>query len=132
MMKLVSRMWQWMFPPAHLRVVLAGKRYVARVVPFGVARQLVPALIRASQAIGDGRIDDDAVYADVVTVLHLGLGIPRWRISRLDCDLTELPAVFERVGIANGLVPKEGTGPVGKLLAARIWVARKSGTPLPA
>ena len=99
-------------------VVLAGRVYPVRAVPLGVARDLVPAIVRCSRAFAAGDIGE-ALYDDIVKVLSLGLHCPRARIEALPVSLLDLAPVVERIARVNGLpVVEAGRPELGKLLAA--------------
>lgn len=83
-------------------VVLAGHVCQVRAVPLGVARNMVPALVRASQAFAAWRIDE-ALYDDLVIVLATGLGLDTRTVERLPVALWELGPVIEALAQANGL-----------------------------
>jgi len=98
-------------------VVLEGRVYAVRAVPLGVARQLVPALLRCSRRFAAWQIDED-LYDDMVRVLALGLGASPAVIERLTVPLWELGPVIECIAIANGLPRMEAGGAdLGKLMA---------------
>lgn len=98
-------------------VVLEGRVYAVRAVPLGVARELVPAIIRCSRRFASWEIDE-GLYDDFVKVLSLGLGAPPAAIERLTVPLWDLSPVIERIARVNGMPMLEtGTDP-GKLLAA--------------
>lgn len=130
MRALIRRLWRAAFPAPGLPVRLAGSGYVARAVPLGRAALLVPPLVRSLNHMAAGRFDEPTLYADMITVLEHGLGMPRAEAEALEFELVDLVPVFESVAAANGLVPKEGAGPMGKALASRILLARNSGTSL--
>lgn len=99
-------------------VVLAGRVYPVRAVPLGVARDLVPAIVRCSRAFAAWDIGE-ALYDDIVKVLSLGLHCPRARIEALPVSLLELAPVVDRIARVNGLpVVEAGRPELGKLLAA--------------
>lgn len=109
-------------------VVLEGRTYAVRAVPLGVARTLVPAIIRCARRFAAWEIDD-TLYEDFVTVLALGLGAPRRAIERLTIPLWDLAPVIDRIARVNGLpVLEAGTDP-GKLLAALMTSTGTSSTP---
>lgn len=109
-------------------VVLEGRTYAVRAVPLGVARELVPAIIRCARRFAAWEIDD-TLYVDFVTVLALGLGVPRRTIERLTIPLWDLAPVLDRIARVNALpVLEAGTDP-GKLLAALMISTGTSSTP---
>ncbi len=109
-------------------VVLEGRTYAVRPVPLGQARELVPAIIRCARRFAAWEIDD-ALYADFVTVLALGLGAPRRTIERLTIPLWDLAPVIDRIARVNALpVLEAGTDP-GKLLAALMTSTGTSSMP---
>lgn len=109
-------------------VVLEGRTFVVRAVPLGVARNLVPALIRCSRRFADWQIDE-ALYDDLVTVLALGLGTPPHTIERLTLPLWELAPVIERIARVNGLPVLEAGADMGKLMVALMNSTGTSSTP---
>lgn len=106
-------------------VVLEGRVHAVRAVPLGVARSLVPALIRCSRRFAEWQIDED-LYDDFVIVLSLGLGTSPDAIARLTIPLWELAPVVERIARVNGLPVLEAGADLGKLLAA---MTASTGTP---
>jgi len=106
-------------------VVLEGRVCVVRAVPLGVARTLVPALIRCSRRFAAWQIDE-ALYDDLVQVLALGLRLPPAAIERLTVPLWELAPVVSAIAHVNGLAATEAGGAdLGKWLAT---LARSTGT----
>lgn len=106
-------------------VVLEGRVYPVRAVPFGVARELVPALLRCSRRFAAWQIDE-ALYADMVLVLSRGLGTTPAVIDRLTVPLWELGPVVEAIARANGLPQMEaGEANLGKFLEA---LTKSTGT----
>lgn len=98
-------------------VVLAGRVYPVRAVPLGVARDLVPAIVRCSRAFAAWEFSE-ALFDDMVKVLSLGLHVPRARIEALPISLWDLAPAVERIARVNGLpVMEAGTPEMGKLLA---------------
>lgn len=97
-------------------VTLEGHVYAVRAVPLGVARDLVPAILRASRKFAAWEIDD-ALYADMVTVLSLGLNAAPQTIENLSVPLWQLAPVIDCIARANGLPVLEAGSDVGKLLA---------------
>lgn len=109
-------------------VVLEGRTYAVRAVPLGVARELVPAIIRCSRRFAAWEIDE-TLYDDLVTVLALGLGTTRHRIEHLTIPLWDLAPVIDRIARVNSLpVLEAGTDP-GKLLAALMTSTGTNSTP---
>lgn len=109
-------------------VVLEGRTYAVRAVPLGIARELVPAIIRCSRRFAAWEIDE-TLYDDLVTVLALGLGTTRDRIGHLTIPLWDLAPVIDRIARANSLpVLEAGTDP-GKLLAALMTSTGTNSTP---
>lgn len=99
-------------------VVLAGRVHAVRPVPLGVARDLVPAIVRCSKAFAAWEFSE-ALYDDMVKVLALGLGQPAARIEALTVSLFDLAPVVERIARVNGLpVLEAGSPDLGKLVAA--------------
>ena len=106
-------------------VVLEGRVHAVRAVPLGVARALVPALIRCSRRFAAWQIDE-ALYDDLVQVLALGLGTAPATIERLTVPLWELAPVVEVIARVNGLPMMEAGGAdLGKLLTL---LASSTGT----
>ncbi len=98
-------------------VVLAGRVCAVRPVPLGVARELVPAIMRCSRRFAAWDIDE-TLYDDLVKVLALGLDVPQARIEALQVSLFDLAPVIERIARVNGMLVEEAGAGVGKLLAA--------------
>jgi hypothetical protein len=99
-------------------VVLAGRVYAVRAVPLGVARDLVPAIVRCSRAFAAWEIGEP-LFDDLIQVLALGLNVPSARIESLPVSLLDLAPVVERIARVNGLpVVEAGRPDMGKLLAA--------------
>lgn len=99
-------------------VVLQGRVCVLRAVPLGVARQLVPGLIRCGQAFAKSDLSD-ALYDDLVLVLALGLGLEKRAVEALTVSLWDLVPVLDRIARVNGLqVMEAGRADLGKLLEA--------------
>lgn len=97
-------------------VVLCGRVYPVRAVPLGVARELVPAIVRASQAFVRMNIDDD-LYADIVKTLSLGLGASAREIEACPVSLWDLAPVIDLIARVNGLqVMEAGRADLGKIL----------------
>lgn len=98
-------------------VVLAGRVLPVRAVPLGVARELVPAIVRCSKAFAAWEFSE-ALYDDIVKVLALGLRVPQARIESLTVSLFDLAPVVERIARVNGLpVLEAGSADMGKLIA---------------
>ncbi len=99
-------------------VVLAGRVLAVRPVPLGIARELVPAIVRCSKAFAAWEFSE-ALYDDMIKVLALGLNLPAKRIEALTVSLFDLAPIVERIARANGLpVLEAGSSDMGKLLAA--------------
>jgi hypothetical protein len=110
-------------------VVLQGRVLPVRAVPLGVARDLVPAIIRCSRRFADWQIDE-ALYDDLVRVLALGLRVSPREIEALTVPLWELGPVLERIAHANALpVLEAGSGGMGEFLAALTKSTGTSSTP---
>jgi hypothetical protein len=98
-------------------VVLAGRVLPVRAVPLGVARELVPAIVRCSKAFAAWEFSE-ALYDDIVKVLALGLRVPQAHIEGLTVSLFDLAPVVERIARVNGLpVLEAGSSDMGKLVA---------------
>lgn len=99
-------------------VVLQGRVVAVRPVSLGVARELVPAIVRCSKAFAAWEFSE-ALYDDMVKVLSLGLNVPAARIEALTVSLFDLAPVVERIARVNGLpVLEAGSPDMGKLMAA--------------
>jgi hypothetical protein len=84
---------------------------------LGVARELVPAIVRCSKAFAAWEFSE-ALYDDMVKVLALGLNVPVARIEALTVSLFDLAPVVERIARVNGLpVLEAGSPDMGKLMA---------------
>lgn len=112
-------------------VVLAGHVLPVRAVPLGIARELVPAIVRASQAFV--RLDiTDELYADLVRVLSLGLGVPPREIERHAISLWDLAPAIDLIARVNGLQTLEaGRADLGKLLEALTGTNSTPGSSAP-
>lgn len=112
-------------------VVLAGRVYAVRPVPLGVARELVPAIVRCSQAFV--RLDiTDELYADLVRTLSLGLGVPAREIERHAVSLWDLAPAIDLIARVNGLQTLEaGRADLGKLLEALTGTNSTPGSSAP-
>ena len=119
--RLAARLRGWLSRRALLRlagvpvVVLQGRCYAVRAVPLGVARDMVPALLRCSKRFAAWDIGE-ALYDDLVTVLALGLGTGRADIARLSVPLWDLAPAVELIARVNGM-PVVEAGNLGELLA---------------
>ena len=110
-------------------VVLEGHAYAVRAVPLGVARELVPALVRCSQRFAAGQFDE-SLYDDLIKALALGLGTTARDIERLTVPLWDLAPVIGAIAEANGLpVMEVGSADLGKLLAALMTSTGTNSTP---
>lgn len=109
-------------------VMLQGRVHVLRAVPLGVARELVPAIIRCSRKFAAWDIDE-ALYNDLVKVLALGLRTTPREIERLAVPLWELAPVIERIARVNGMPVLEAGTDMGKLVAALMTSTGTSSTP---
>ena len=110
-------------------VVLAGTVRAVRPVPLGVARELVPAIVRCGRAFAEWRIDEP-LYDDIIRVLALGLRMPPREVERLPVSLYDLAPVVELIARVNGLpVLEAGSADLGKLLAAMASQTGTSSTP---
>lgn len=110
-------------------VMLEGRVRVVRAVPLGVARELVPALIRCARRFAAWQIDE-VLYDDLVRVLALGLRMPPAAVERLTVPLWELAPVVELIATVNGLPRVEAGGSdLGKLLATLTSSTGTSSTP---
>lgn len=98
-------------------VTLQGRVHVLRAVPLGVARELVPAIIRCSRKFSAWEIDE-ALYDDLVKVLALGLRTTPREIERLTVPLWDLAPIIERIARINGMPVLEAGTDMGKLVAA--------------
>lgn len=90
-------------------VVLQGRVCPVRARPLGVCRELVPALIRCSQRFSAMTLDE-ALYADLVKALSLGLNVPRADIEGMTVSLFELMPVVVKIAEVNGLPMMEAGG----------------------
>ena len=99
-------------------VVLEGRVYAVTPVPLGIARELVPAMLRCSRKFAAWQVDEE-LYDDLVKVLSLGLRTSPETISRLTVALWELAPVIEQIATANAMpVLEAGRSDLGKLIAA--------------
>jgi hypothetical protein len=109
-------------------VMLEGRVHVLRAVPLGVARELVPAIIRCSRRFAGWEIDE-GLYDDLVKVLALGLGTTAREIERLTVPLWDLAPVIERIARVNGMPVMEAGTDLGKALAALMNSTGTGSTP---
>lgn len=105
-------------------VVLEGRTYAVRAVPLGVARDLVPALLRCSTAVLEDKFNE-ALFDDIIKALSLGLGESPRAIESLSISLWATMQVLDRIARVNGLQTEADKFDPGKLLAA---MARSTGT----
>ena len=104
-------------------VQLEGQVIAVRPVPLGVARNMVPALLRCAKSIAVWELDEQ-LYDDFVVTLSLGLGVPAKRIEQLNVPLWQLAPVVELIARVNGF-PEAGRAELGKLMA----MMTSTGTP---
>lgn len=97
-------------------VVLEGRVYGVRPVPLGIARDMVPALVRCSRRFAEWNIDE-ALYDDLVIVLSRGLQASPQTVAALTVPLWELAPVIEVIARANGMPVVEATGRLGEIAA---------------
>lgn len=107
-------------------VVLQGRVYAVRAVPIGVARDLVPALLRCSRLFAKWDLSE-ALYDDLVRVLALGLGAAPRDIERLSVPLWDLAPAVELIAKANGL-PVVEAGQLGELAALTSLIGTPSSS----
>lgn len=106
-------------------VILQGRLCPLRPVPLGIARDLVPAIVRCSRRFASAEIDE-ALYDDLVQVLSLGLQVPSQDIERLTIALWDLAPVVDRIARVNGLpVLEAGSAGLGELITA---LTKSTGT----
>ncbi len=112
-------------------VVLSGRVYAVRAVPLGVARDLVPAIVRCSRAFAAWDFSE-SLYDDMIRVLALGLGVPSRRIEALPVSLLDLAPVVERIARVNGMpVLEAGSPDMGKLMQALTGTSSTPGSSAP-
>lgn len=97
-------------------VVLDGRVYGVRPVSLGVARDMVPALVRCSRRFAEWQIDE-ALYDDLVVVLSRGLRTSPQTVGALTVPLWELGPVIEVIARANGMPVVEAAGRLGEIAA---------------
>lgn len=106
-------------------VVLEGRVYAVRPVSLGVARDLVPALLRCSRRFAAWEIDE-SLYDDMVKVLSLGLRTSPREVECLTVPLWSLGSVIEQIATVNGMpVMEAGGAGLGELLRA---LTKSTGT----
>ena len=106
-------------------VQLEGEVFAVRPVPLGVARNMVPALLRSGRSFAAWEISEQ-LYDDFVITISLGLGVPAKRIERLQVPLWQLVPVVELIARVNGFPEMEvGRSDLGKILE----VVTSTGTP---
>lgn len=99
-------------------VQIEGRVIALRPVPLGVARNMVPALIRCARSFTAWEIDE-TLYDDFVVVLSLGLRLPKKTVEAFTVPLWQLAPVIEQLARINGLPTVEaGRADLGKFLAA--------------
>lgn len=109
-------------------VILQGRVCIVRARPLGICRDLVPALVRCSRQFAAWHIDE-ALYDDLVTVLALGLNVPRPAIEQLSVPLWELAPVVDRIARVNGLHALEaGRSDPGEFLRALMTLSTGMNT----
>jgi hypothetical protein len=98
-------------------VVLEGRVFAVRPVPLGVARELVPAIVRCSRNFAAQSIDEQLID-DLILVVALGLRAKAGEIERMRVGLWDLVPVIGLIARANGMAVMEaGSADLGKLLA---------------
>lgn len=98
-------------------VMVEGRVCILRPVPLGIARDMIPALIRCGRRFNEWNIDE-SLYDDFVTVLSFGLRLTRANVEALTVPLWELAPIIERIAQINGLPTMEaGRADLGKILA---------------
>lgn len=106
-------------------VQIEGRVIALRPVPLGIARDMVPALIRCARSFSAWEINE-TLYDDFVTVLSLGLRLPKKTVESFTVPLWQLAPVVEQLARINGLPTVEaGSADLGKLLTAMM----STGTP---
>ena len=101
-------------------VQIEGRVIAVRPVPLGVAREMVPALLRCARSFSAWEIDE-ALYEDFIVVLSRGLRVPRPVVESWTVPLWQLAPVIERIAQINGLPTVEaGRADLGKLLATML------------
>lgn len=109
-------------------VMLEGRVYPLRPVPLGIARDLVPAIMRCSQRFAAGQIDE-SLYDDLVRVLALGLRADPRVIESLTVPLWYLAPVIDGIASVNALPVMEAGAPTGKPPAAMTPSTGTNSTP---
>lgn len=106
-------------------VQLEGQVIAVRPVPLGVARDMVPALLRCGQGFATWSINEQ-LYDDFVVAISLGLGVSAKRIEQLQVPLWQLVPVVDLIARVNGFPEVEaGRADLGKIIAA----LTSTGTP---
>lgn len=106
-------------------VQIEGQAFAVRPVPLGVARDMVPALIRCAQSIAALELDEK-LYDDFVVTMSLGLGVSKKRIEKMQVSFWQLAPAVELIARVNGFQATEaGRADPGKLMAAMT----STGTP---
>lgn len=95
---------------------IQGRAIPLQARPLGVARELIPAILRCSEALLAGRIDD-AFYSDLVQALALGLNLPPRVIESFAVSLWDLAKLLDVIARVNGLQAAEGSADLGKFQA---------------
>ena len=107
-------------------VQIEGRVIALRPVPLGVARDMVPALIRCARSFSVLEVSE-ALYDDFTTVLSLGLRLPKKKVESFYIPLWQLAPVVERIAEINGLPTVEaGRADLGKFLSAIASTGRDS------
>jgi hypothetical protein len=101
-------------------VQIEGRVIAVRPVPLGVAREMVPALLRCARSFSAWDINE-SLYDDFVVVLSVGLRQSRQTVESWTVPLWQLAPVVERIAQVNGLPTVEaGRADLGKFVATML------------
>lgn len=100
----------------HEVVVLQGRVLPVRPVPLNVAREMMPAIVRCSEAFVTWNVSEE-LFDDLIKVLSLGLGVKPRYIESLTVSFWDLARVLDVIARVNGLqVVEAGKTDLGKLM----------------
>lgn len=83
-------------------VVLQGHVYAVRAVPLGVARDMVPALLRCSRILGEQHRSIELSEDFIVVLLH-GLRVNQSEFKSFKLSIDEQRHVLDEIAWVNGI-----------------------------
>lgn len=128
--RLPALLWGLFYLPLRLKnagadqVILYGRPHTVLPRPLGVARQLVPLLLRCSQRFAEGEVTE-ALYDDLILILSLGLGVKARYVESFPISISDLARIYELIARVNGLSREEGTA-LGGVAALAILTGMSS------